>query len=139
MKVIVNEDLLSVAIGMRRQNVRLATKRVGWNIDIGSEEELKKEVAEQMGAMIASGAPVPLAAIQVVSAQQADTLGEHGVTDIDGLVNTSVDDLVEFLDVSLDEAEKILASGRSVIEIPERSKQPSTEQGAEPKPAAPDA
>ena len=125
MEVIVNEDQLSLAIGKRGQNVRLATKLVGWNIDIRSEEELKKEVAEQMGAMIASGAPVPLAAIQVVSAQQAETLGEHGVTDIDGLVNTSVDDLVEFLDVSLDEAENILAAARSVIEIRERKLQPA--------------
>lgn len=129
MEVIVNEDQLSLAIGKRGQNVRLATKLVGWNIDIRSEEELKKEVAEQMGAMIASGAPVPLAAIQVVSAQQAETLGEHGVTDIDGLVNTSVDDLVEFLDVSLDEAEKILGAARSVIEIRERSLQPATVEG----------
>ena len=123
MEVIVNEDQLSLAIGKRGQNVRLATKLVGWNIDIRSEEELKKEVAEQMGAMIASGAPVPLAAIQVVSTQQADALGEHGVTDIDGLVKTSVDDLVEFLDISLDEAEKILGAARSVIEIRERSQQ----------------
>ncbi len=136
MEVIVNEDQLSLAIGKRGQNVRLATKLVGWNIDIRSEEELKKEVAEQMGAMIASGAPVPLAAIQVVSAQQAETLGEHGVTDIDGLVGTSVDDLVEFLDVSLDEAEKILAAARSVIEVREHKQQPaegeveSVEEGA---------
>lgn len=136
MEVIVNEDQLSLAIGKRGQNVRLATKLVGWNIDIRSEEELKKEVAEQMGAMIASGAPVPLAAIQVVTAQQADTLGEHGVTDIDGLVNTSVDDLVEFLDVSLDEAENILSAARSVIEIRDRSLQP-VEEGAES--ASPDA
>jgi N utilization substance protein A len=134
MEVIVNEDQLSLAIGKRGQNVRLATKLVGWNIDIRSEEELKKEVAEQMGAMIASGAPVPLAAIQVVTAQQADTLGEHGVTDIDGLVNTSVDDLVEFLDVSLDEAEKILGAARSVIEIRERSLQAAEEPEAEDAP-----
>jgi N utilization substance protein A len=139
MEVIVNEDQLSLAIGKRGQNVRLATKLVGWNIDIRSEEELKKEVAEQMGAMIASGAPVPLAAIQVVSAQQAETLGEHGVTDIDGLVGTSVDDLVEFLDVSLDEAEKILGAARSVIEIRERKLQPVAEGGsAEEAPVADD-
>jgi hypothetical protein len=66
----------------------------------------------------------------VVTAQQADTLGEHGVTDIDGLVNTSVDDLVEFLDVSLDEAENILSAARSVIEIRDRSLQP-VEEGSE--------
>jgi len=139
MEVIVNEDQLSLAIGKRGQNVRLATKLVGWNIDIRSEEELKKEVAEQMGAMIASGAPVPLAAIQVVSAQQAETLGEHGVTDIDGLVGTSVDDLVEFLDVSLDEAENILGAARSVIEIRERSLQPESVEGEEAEGAVPDA
>lgn len=131
MEVIVNEDQLSLAIGKRGQNVRLATKLVGWNIDIRSEEELKKEVAEQMGAMIASGAPVPLSAIQVVTAQQADTLGEHGVTDIDGLANTTVDDLVEFLDVSLDEAENILSAARSVIEIRDQSLHPAEEQGSE--------
>jgi N utilization substance protein A len=137
MEVIVNEDQLSLAIGKRGQNVRLATKLVGWNIDIRSEEELKKEVAEQMGAMIASGAPVPLAAIQVVTAQQAETLGEHGVTDIDGLVNTSVDDLVEFLDVSLDEAENILGAARSVIEVRERSLQPAAAEGDESEGAPP--
>lgn len=128
MEVIVNEDQLSLAIGKRGQNVRLATKLVGWNIDIRSEEELKKEVAEAMGAMIASGAPVPLSAIEGVTAQQTDTLAEHGVTDIDGLANTTVDDLVEFLDVSLDEAEKMLAAARSVIEVRDRNLQPQSEE-----------
>ena len=129
MEVIVNEDQLSLAIGKRGQNVRLATKLVGWNIDIRSEEELKKEVAEQMGAMIASGAPVPLSAIEGVTAQQTDTLAEHGVTDIDGLAATSVDDLVEFLDVSLDEAETMLAAARAVIALREQSLQAGTEDG----------
>ena len=121
MEVIVNEDQLSLAIGKRGQNVRLATKLVGWNIDIRSEEELKREVAEQMGAMIASGAAVPLSAIEGVTPQQADALAEHGINDIDGLAATSVDDLVEFLDVSLDEAEKILAAAQQVISIRDKS------------------
>src|SRR3989440_1942042 len=123
MEVIVNEDQLSLAIGKRGQNVRLATKLVGWNIDIRSEEELKKEVTEAMGAMIAPGAPVPLSVIEGVTAQQTDALGEHGVTDIDGLANTSVDDLVEFLDVSLDETEKILLAAQSVNQVRHRSLQ----------------
>ena len=129
MEVIVNEDQLSLAIGKRGQNVRLATKLVGWNIDIRSEEELKKEVAEQMGAMIASGAPVPLSVIEGVTAQQADALAEHGVNDIDGLAQTSVDDLVEFLDVSLDEAEVILNAARAVIAMREQTQQSGTEEG----------
>jgi N utilization substance protein A len=131
MEVIVNEDQLSLAIGKRGQNVRLATKLVGWNIDIRSEEELKKEVAEAMGAMIASGAPVPLSVIEGVTAQQADALAEHNVNDIDGLAATTVDDLVEFLDVSLDEAEKILAAAQSVIQVRERSRQTGEDETAE--------
>jgi N utilization substance protein A len=127
MEVIVNEDQLSLAIGKRGQNVRLATKLVGWNIDIRSEEELKKEVAEAMGAMIASGAPVPLSAIEGVTPQQAEALAEHGVNDIEGLANTTVDDLVEFLDVSLDEAEQMLTAAQAVIAMRDQNLQPSEE------------
>jgi transcription termination/antitermination protein NusA len=127
MEVIVNEDQLSLAIGKRGQNVRLATKLVGWNIDIRSEEEIKREVTEQMGALIASGESVPLSAIEGVTGQQADALAEHGINDIDALAQTSVDDLVEFLDLSLDEAEVILNAAQAVIAIRERSLHPETE------------
>jgi transcription termination/antitermination protein NusA len=130
MEVIVNEDQLSLAIGKRGQNVRLATKLVGWNIDIRSEEEIKKEVAEQMGALILSGESVPLSAIEGVTAQQADALSEHGILDIDALAHTSVDDLVEFLDLSLDEAEVILNAAKAVIAVRERSLHPE-EEGVE--------
>jgi N utilization substance protein A len=127
MEVIVNEDQLSLAIGKRGQNVRLATKLVGWNIDIRSEEELKREITEQMGVLIASGESVPLSAIEGVTAQQADALGEHGINDIDALAHTSVDDLVEILDLSLDEAEVILDAAKAVIAIRDKSLQPEEE------------
>ncbi|HET9526338.1 MAG TPA: transcription termination factor NusA, partial [Pyrinomonadaceae bacterium] len=121
MEVIVNEDQLSLAIGKRGQNVRLATKLVGWNIDIRSEEEIKREVTEQMGALIASGESVPLSAIEGVTAQQAEALAAHGINDIDALAQTSVDDLVEFLDLSLDEAEVILNAAQAVVAMRDRS------------------
>src|SRR5829696_5690893 len=117
MEVIVNEDQLSLAIGKRGQNVRLATKLVGWNIDIRSEEEIKREVTEQMGALIASGEAVPLSAIEGVTAQQAEALAAHDINDIDALAQTTVDDLVEFLDLSLDEAEVILTAAQAVIAL----------------------
>jgi N utilization substance protein A len=129
MEVIVNEDQLSLAIGKRGQNVRLATKLVGWNIDIRSEEEIKREVTEQMGALIASGASVPLSVIEGLTPQQTDTLAEHGINDIDALTQTSIDDLVEFLDLSLDEAEKILNAAKEVVAIRERTLQGETEAG----------
>ncbi len=121
MEVIVNEDQLSLAIGKRGQNVRLATKLVGWNIDIRSEEEINREVTEQMGALIASGEAVPLSVIEGVTAQQAEGLAEHGINDIDALAGTTVDDLVEFLDLSLDEAEHILTAAQAVIALRNRS------------------
>ncbi|HET9712377.1 MAG TPA: transcription termination factor NusA, partial [Pyrinomonadaceae bacterium] len=121
MEVIVNEDQLSLAIGKRGQNVRLATKLVGWNIDIRSEEEIKREVTEQMGALIASGEAVPLSAIEGVTAAQAEALAEHGINDIDALAATSVDDLVEFLDLSLDEAEVILEASKAITALRDRS------------------
>ena len=121
MEVIVNEDQLSLAIGKRGQNVRLATKLVGWNIDIRSEEEIKREVTEQMGALIASGEAVPLSAIEGVTPQQAEALAEHGINDIDALAATTVDDLVEFLDLSLDEAETILNAAQAVVAMRTRN------------------
>ena len=121
MEVIVNEDQLSLAIGKRGQNVRLATKLVGWNIDIRSEEEIKREVTEQMGALIASGEAVPLSVIEGVTPQQAEALAEHGINDIDALSQTTVDDLVEFLDLSLDEAEVILSAAQAVVAMRDRS------------------
>jgi transcription termination/antitermination protein NusA len=139
MEVIVNEDQLSLAIGKRGQNVRLATKLVGWNIDIRSEEELKREVAEQMGALIASGAAVPLTALEGVTAATTATLAEHGIEDIDALAQTSVDDLVEFLDVSLDEAQAMLASAQAVVAARNASKQAEDEAASETEAAPPEA
>ena len=130
MEVIVNEDQLSLAIGKRGQNVRLATKLVGWNIDIRSEEEIKREVTEQMGALIASGEAVPLSAIEGVTALQAEALAAHGINDIDALAQTSVDDLVEFLDLSLDEAEVILNAAQAVTALRDRSLGEGEEQHA---------
>jgi N utilization substance protein A len=131
MEVIVNEDQLSLAIGKRGQNVRLATKLVGWNIDIRSEEELKKEVAEQMGALIASGGAVPLTALEGVTAATSAALAEHGIDDIDTLAATDIDTLVEYLDTSLDEAQAILDSAQRIVEARERTKQAEGEEGAD--------
>ena len=116
MEVIVNEDQLSLAIGKRGQNVRLATRLVGWDIDIVSEELLKKEIAQQMGKMMASGEAVPITALEGVTASQAADLKEKGISDVETLAATSVDDLVDILDTSLDAAEKIVAAAKAIVE-----------------------
>jgi N utilization substance protein A len=58
MEVVVDDLQLSLAIGKRGQNVRLAAKLIGWKIDIKSEEEKRRELESRMGDMVISGAPV---------------------------------------------------------------------------------
>ena len=116
MEVIVGEDQLSLAIGKKGQNVRLATRLVGWDISIVSEEVLKKEIAKQMGKMMAEGEAVPITALEGVTATQAEALAEKGITDVETLATTSVDDLVDHLDISLDQAQRILESAASIVE-----------------------
>ena len=115
MEVIVGEDQLSLAIGKRGQNVRLATRLVGWDIDIISEEKIKQAITEQMGRLMAEGQPVPVTALEGVTANQADILREKGISDIQSLASATVDELVDMLDTSLDEAEKIIAMANAVV------------------------
>ncbi|HTM05140.1 MAG TPA: hypothetical protein VL173_16640, partial [Vicinamibacterales bacterium] len=51
MEVVVEDKQLSLAIGKKGQNVRLAAKLTGWRIDIKSEEEKRREVEAQFGAL----------------------------------------------------------------------------------------
>ena len=131
MEVIVGEDQLSLAIGKKGQNVRLATRLVGWEIKIVSEELLKQEIAKQMGKMMASGEAVPITALEGVTAAQADTLSEKGITDVEALAAASIDDLAEMLDISLDEAQAISTSVNSIVEARNAEAEPEGEQAAE--------
>src|SRR6516162_10560022 len=56
MEVVVEDKQLSLAIGKKGQNVRLAAKLTGWRIDIKSEEEKRKEVEAQFEGLEASAA-----------------------------------------------------------------------------------
>ena len=58
LEVIVDDSQLSLAIGKKGQNVRLAAKLLAWHIDIKSEEEKRQEIESQMAAMALRGAPI---------------------------------------------------------------------------------
>ena len=58
LEVIVDDSQLSLAIGKKGQNVRLAAKLLVWHIDIKSEEEKRQEIESQMAAMAMRGAPI---------------------------------------------------------------------------------
>jgi len=130
MEVIVGEDQLSLAIGKKGQNVRLATRLVGWDIKIVSEEVLKKEVARQMGRMMASGEAVPITSLEGVTVNQAEALEAKGIKDVEALAASSVDQLVDTLDISLDEAEKIIASAKTIVAAKEEEQGGSDDEAA---------
>src|SRR6188508_3143174 len=75
MEVVVEDKQLSLAIGKKGQNVRLAAKLTGWRIDIKSEEEKRKEVEAQFGALElgdSEEAPAEVAAADNNDDQAAD-------------------------------------------------------------------
>src|SRR3954463_4049350 len=79
MEVIVDDSQLSLAIGKKGQNVRLAAKLLGWKIDIKSEEEKRQEVETAMAALVQPGAPVSVLIDYGLEEGIAEKLLEAGV------------------------------------------------------------
>ncbi len=123
LEVIVEDSQLSLAIGKKGQNVRLAAKLVGWHIDIRSEAEMKREVAIQMEALMSS-ASVPINAIEGIDPVHSTALRDAGIETVEELAERSVDDIATLLDVSLDDANSLADFARRVVEV--KSKQQTT-------------
>ena len=85
-EVIVDDSQLSLAIGKKGQNVRLAAKLLGWKIDIKSEEEKRQEVEQQMQAM--SGGPsTPIEQVTELGEQIIQKLVVAGITTVEALAD----------------------------------------------------
>jgi transcription termination/antitermination protein NusA len=93
MEVIVDDSQLSLAIGKKGQNVRLAAKLLGWKIDIKSEEEKRQEVESQMAALVAPGAPVSVLIEYGLPEIVAAKLVEAGVGTIEKLGGMTPEEL----------------------------------------------
>jgi N utilization substance protein A len=76
-EVVVEDKQLSLAIGKKGQNVRLAAKLTGWRIDIKSEEEKRREVEAQLEGfeVPASGPTDPLSVARELLGLNASTTG----------------------------------------------------------------
>jgi N utilization substance protein A len=88
---------------------------VGWDIDIRSEEEMKREIASQMEQMI-SASVVPLSSIEGISLNDSAILAEHGIETIEQLAESTVDDISEWLDLSIDDAQDLLEMAIAITE-----------------------
>jgi len=93
MEVIVDDTQLSLAIGKKGQNVRLAAKLLGWRIDIKSEEEKRQEVESQMAALVVPGAPVSVLIDHGLAESVVDKLMAGGIPTVERLGSMTPEEL----------------------------------------------
>lgn len=135
MEVIVDDSQLSLAIGKKGQNVRLAAKLLGWKIDIKSEEEKRQEVESAMAALVVPGAPVSALIEHGMPEVLAGKLVEAGIGTVEKLGSMTPEELeevpgigpkmVERIQIAVNsyygqfESEPALESGPETDELPE--------------------
>jgi len=107
MEVIVDDSQLSLAIGKKGQNVRLAAKLLGWRIDIKSEEEKRQEVESQMEALVVPGAPVSVLVDHGIPDTLIEKLMEAGVGTVEQLGGMTPEQLEEIPGIGVEMVEKI--------------------------------
>ena len=111
LEVIVDDTQLSLAIGKKGQNVRLAAKLLGWKIDIKSEEEKRQEVEQQMQAM--SGGPAtPIEQVTELGEGIIEKLVAAGITTVEALADMTPEQLEEVPGIGERTLEKISTAVR---------------------------
>src|SRR5580700_4232632 len=108
MEVIVDDTQLSLAIGKKGQNVRLAAKLLGWKIDIKSEEEKRQEVETAMAALVPAGAPVSVLIDLGLAETIVETLIESSVGTVEKLGSMTPEELEAIPGIGPQVVEKIL-------------------------------
>jgi transcription termination/antitermination protein NusA len=93
MEVVVDDLQLSLAIGKRGQNVRLAAKLLGWKIDIKSEEEKRREMESRMADMVMTGAPVSVLIEHGLDENVVELLVGAGIGTVERLGGMTPEDL----------------------------------------------
>lgn len=108
--VLVRDDQLSLAIGRRGQNVRLASKLVGWDIEIMTAEELDEVIDKAVKTF---------EKIEGVDTELAERLVEQGILSYDDLSVMEIDDLVNTIEGLTEElATEIVARAEVLAEEP---------------------
>src|ERR1700726_605622 len=106
LEVVVDDSQLSLAIGKKGQNVRLAAKLLGWKIDIKSEEEKRQEVEQQMGDIRPQTA-TPLEKVPGLGEGRVEKLGAAGVTTVEALADMTPEQLEAIEGIGPKTVEKI--------------------------------
>jgi transcription termination/antitermination protein NusA len=106
LEVVVDDSQLSLAIGKKGQNVRLAAKLLGWKIDIKSEEEKRQEVEQQMESLTTQQS-TPLANVTDLGEALIGKLSEAGISTVEALADMTPEQLEEVPGVGPKTVEKI--------------------------------
>lgn len=130
MEVVVEDKQLSLAIGKKGQNVRLAAKLTGWRIDIKSEEEKRKEVEAQFGALevgdgVESAEEMPAEGIE-------ETGTEDTAAEVSGEVAETAEEAVRTAEESVGSADEAVQTAEETVEAPgEAPESPAAEEPTE--------
>jgi N utilization substance protein A len=122
--VIVDNDQLSLAIGKRGLNVRLAADLIRAKIDIKSEEEVKDEVADALSQMLQAALSeareeTNVRDIEGLDEELAAMLEDAGYDDLDSILNATPDDLMAIEGIDLETATAIIDTARSFDSLSE--------------------
>jgi transcription termination/antitermination protein NusA len=98
----VDEDQLSLAIGKKGQNARLTSRLTGWEINIEKEAPSTTAVEQKVAHAAQS-----LATALPITEEQAMTLVKTGFTNLEGLRDAEMQDLVDILGVEEEKAREI--------------------------------
>jgi len=109
--VLVSEDQLQLAIGRRGQNVRLASKLCGWDIEIMTSEEMEEQIDQ---------AVIGFSSLDGVEDELAQRLVEQGYLSYDDLAIIEPDALMEMGDLTADRANAIIEQAELKADEDER-------------------
>jgi len=130
LEVIVDDTQLSLAIGKKGQNVRLAAKLLGWKIDIKSEEEKRQEVEQQMQVM--AGTPAtPIEQVSELGDSIIQKLVAAGVTTVEALADMTPEQLEEIPGIGEKTLEKISVAVRHYFGQFEEAAEEAAEEQSE--------
>src|SRR6202165_3978535 len=130
---VVEDDQLSLAIGKKGQNVRLASALIGMKIEIKGESEVKGEVAEALSRMLKASRrrQTPLAQIPGIGQKPGGRLSEAGITTLSELLEKTAEELAEIPGLGQKSAEKVLEAARAFEAQPAAEEDEEAESGQE--------
>jgi N utilization substance protein A len=129
LEVVVDDTQLSLAIGKKGQNVRLAAKLLGWKIDIKSEEEKRQEVEQQMSALVTQTV-TPLELVTGLGEGLVEKLKAAGVNTVESLADMTPEQLEAIEGIGPKTVEKISIAVNNYFASLDGGEAVATEEGA---------